>query len=59
MTNSITRNYLSIMFQLHITGPSFHPLQSQFKSSGQEVVPVRKNASHQSQLSSLFHNRVE
>jgi hypothetical protein len=42
LTNSITRNNWSILFQLHFTGPSFHPLQSQFKSSGQEVVPVEK-----------------
>ncbi|KEH37003.1 hypothetical protein MTR_2g028105 [Medicago truncatula] len=46
VTNSITRNNWSILFQLHFTRSSFHPLQSQFKSSGQEVIPVEKNESH-------------
>ncbi|RHN72647.1 hypothetical protein MtrunA17_Chr2g0290051 [Medicago truncatula] len=53
-TNSITRNNLRILFQLlHITDPSFQPLQSQFKSSGQEVVPVEKNESHRSKFNDI------
>jgi len=53
VTNSITRNNRSILFQLHITGPSLHPLQSQFKSSGQEVIPMEKNESHKSKFNNI------
>jgi len=52
-TNFITRNNRCFMFQLHFTGPSYHPLQFQFKSSGQEVVPVGKNSSHQSKFNNI------
>ncbi|KEH42368.1 hypothetical protein MTR_1g068865 [Medicago truncatula] len=53
MTKSIIRNNL---LQLRIKGSSFTPLQFQFKSLGQEVIPIRKiHASHRSKF---LHNNV-